>query len=137
VWGVAFAFVCGASVHLLLIHDRLRRKRTIDTSKFGKTSHKWNFLGQTYQTEFSEYQTALSGLLAISATLIVGLALSSILQFIFKLPTGISFSNEFSSFMVTIILRLLILALGLIIGVVYQLLIEINDIRDRIRSVVE
>lgn len=135
VWGIAFAFVCGASAHLLLIHDRLKRNRTIDTSKFGATSHKWNFLGQTYQTELSEYQTALSSLLAISASLIVGLALSSILQFMFKMPTGISFSNEFSSIMVTLIARLLILAMGLIIGVVYQLLFEMHDIRDRIRSI--
>lgn len=137
VWGVAFAFVSGASVHLLLIHDRLRKKRIIDTSKFGEAPHKWNFLGKTFETELSEYQTALSGLLAISATLIIGLAVTSILQIIFNLPTGISFSNEFSSFMVTIILRLLILSLGLVIGVIYQLVIEIHDIRDRIRSIVE
>jgi hypothetical protein len=135
VWGIAFAFVCGTSVHLLLLHDRLRKNRTIDTSKFGTAAHKWNFLGITLQTELSEYQTAVNSLLAISASLVVGLALSSILQFMFKLPTGISFSNEFSTIMVTIISKLLILALGLIIGVVYQLLFEMHDIRGHIRNI--
>jgi hypothetical protein len=83
-WGVAFAIVCGMSSHLLLIHDRLAKRRIYKTKDFGDEQHRWSFLGQLYQIELSEYKDALSTMVTVTATLVVGLALTTVLQQFFN-----------------------------------------------------
>lgn len=137
VWGVGFAIVCGMSSHLLLIHDRLANRRSFKTTEFGEEKHKWSFLGQLYQIELSEYQSALSSLIAVTASLVAGLAFTSTLQYTFSLPSEIGFSSQFGSITVFLLAKLLLLAIGLILGVIFQLLFEIHDVRKHIRRIVE
>jgi len=134
VWALAFAIVCGTSSHLLLLHDRLRWKRNVNTSTFGPKDHKWDFLRQLYEEEISEYRNIFHDLIWVFATLGAGLVLSSILQYTFSMPTEISFSNEFNNITVILFVKLLLLFFGLILGIIYQLMFEIHNIADLIRS---
>jgi hypothetical protein len=137
VWGIGFAIVCGWSSHLLLIHDRLANERNIKTAKFGKEKHKWQFLGQLYQIELAEYQGGLTALIAVTASLVAGLAYTALLQYTFSLPSEIGFSPEFGIAADVLIAKLLLLAIGLILGVIYQLMFEIHSVRNCIKRLLK
>lgn len=135
VWTSAFAIVTGASAHLLLLRNRLRKKRReVDTSKFSENDRRWQFLRQSYSDEFSEYRGLLYLLIGIGVATTAFLVFASIFQYVFSLPFEITFSNEFNTIIVIIFIKMLVLLFGLIVGVIRQLASEMHDISDLIRS---
>ena len=135
VWTIAFAIVSGASAHLLLLRGRLRKhRREVDTSQFSEDDHRWQFLRQSYDVELAEYRGLLHDLIWIGGSMGALLVFLSILQYTFSLPPEISFSNEFSTIIVILIIKMLLLIFGVIAGVIHQLASEIHDIADLIRS---
>jgi hypothetical protein len=135
VWTIAFAIVSGTSAHLLLLRDRLRKKRReTDTSQFSEDDHRWQFYRTALDNELAEYRGLLHDLIWIGVAMGALLVFLSIFQYTFFLPTEISFSNEFSTIIVILILKLLLLFFGLISGVMHQLASEMHDIADLIRS---
>lgn len=135
VWAIAFAIVCGASAHLLLLHSRLRKnRRKVDTSQFSEDDHRWQFLRQSYNVELAEYRGLLHDLIWIGGSMGALLVFSSILQYTFSLPPEISFSNEFNIIIVIVVIKMLLLFFGMIGGVIHQLASEMHDIADLIRS---
>ena len=135
VWAIAFAIVSGTSTHLLLLHSRLRKnRREVDTSQFSEDDQRWQFLRQSYNVELAEYRSLLHDLIWIGGSICVLLVFSSILQYTFSLPPEISFSNEFNTLIVILVIKMLILFLGMISGVIHQLASEMHDIADLIRS---
>ena len=135
VWTSAFAIMTGASAHLLLLRNRLRRKRReVDTSKFSENDRRWQFLMQSYSDEFSEYRGLLYVLIGIGVAMTAFLVFASIFQYVFSLPFEITFSNEFNTIIVIVFIKMLILLFGLIVGVIRQLASEMHDISDLIRS---
>ena len=135
VWTSAFAIVTGASAHLLLLRNRLRKnRRKVDTSQFSENDRRWQFLRQSYSDEFAEYRGLLYVLIGIGVAVAAFLVFSSIFQYVFSLPIGITFSNEFNTLIVIIFIKMLILLFGLIVGVIRQLASEMHDIADLIRS---
>ena len=138
VWTSAFAIVTGASAHLLLLRNRLRKKRReVDTSKFSENDRRWQFLKQSYSDEFTEYRGLLYILILIGVAVAVFLIFSSIFQYMFSLPLEVTFSNEFNIIIVIVFIKMLVLLFGLIVGVCRQLASEMNDITDLIRSKAE
>ena len=73
-------------------------------------------------------------LIAIGGSVGAALVISSILQYIFMLPTAISFSNEFGNLILLYFLKVLTLIFGLIIGLIYQLLFEMHAITTLVRK---
>jgi hypothetical protein len=135
IWAIAFAIVCGASAHLVLLHGRLRKKRReVDTSQFSEGDHRWQFLRQVYNAELAEYRGLLHDLIWIGGSICVLLVFSSILQYTFSLPSEIAFSNEFNIIIIIVVIKMLILFFGMIGGVLHQLASEMHDIADLIRS---
>ena len=135
VWTSAFAIVTGASAHLLLLRNRLRKKRReVDTSKFSENDRRWQFLRQAYNDEFAEYRGLLYVLMGIGVALVAFLVFASIFQYMFSLPLEITFSNEFNNIIVIVFIKMLLLLFGLIVGVIRQLASEMHDISDLIRS---
>jgi hypothetical protein len=135
VWAIAFAIVTGTSAHLLLLRDRLRKKRReVDTSQFSEDDHRWQFYRTALDNELAEYRGLLHDLIWVGVVIGALLVFLSIFQFTFFLPTEISFSNEFSTILVILILKMLLLFFGLISGVMHQLSSEMHDIADLIRS---
>jgi len=135
VWTSAFAIVTGASAHLLLLRNRLRKKRReVDTSKFSENDRRWQFLRQSYSDEFAEYRGLLYALIGIGVAVTAFLVFASIFQYVFSLPFEITFSNEFNSIIVIVFIKMLVLLFGLIVGVIRQLAYEMHDISDLIRS---
>lgn len=135
VWTSAFAIVTGASAHLLLLRNRLRKnRRKIDTSQFSENDRRWQFLRQSYSDEFAEYRGLLYTLIGIGVAVTAFLVFSSIFQYVLSLPAEVTFSNEFNTLIVIIFIKMLILLFGLIVGVIRQLASEMHDIADLIRS---
>jgi hypothetical protein len=135
VWTSAFAIVTGASAHLLLLRNRLRKnRRKIDTSQFSENDRRWQFLRQSYSDEFAEYRGLLYTLIGIGVVVTAFLVFSSIFQYVLSLPAEVTFSNEFNTLIVIIFIKMLILLFGLIVGVIRQLASEMHDIADLIRS---
>ena len=135
VWTSAFAIVTGASAHLLLLRNRLRKnRRKVDTSQFSENDRRWQFLRQSYSDEFTEYRGLLYTLIGIGVAVTAFLVFSSIFQYVFSLPAEVTFSNEFNTLIVIIFIKMLILLFGLIVGVIRQLSSEMHDIADLIRS---
>jgi hypothetical protein len=135
VWVSAFAIVTGASAHLLLLRDRLRKnRRAVDTSQFSEEDQRWQFRRQSYNDEFAEYRGLVHDLIWIGVAVTAFLVFSSIFQYMFSLPPEIAFSNEFNTLIVIIVIKTLILLFGLIVGVMRQLASEMHDIADLIRS---
>jgi hypothetical protein len=135
VWAFAFAIVSGASAHLLLLRNRLRKnRREVDTSQFGSDNHRWQFYMTALDNELAEYRSLLHDLIWIGVVMSALLVFFSLLQYTFSLPPEISFSNEFSTIIVILILKLLLLFFGMISGVMHQLASEMHDIADLIRS---
>jgi fluoride ion exporter CrcB/FEX len=95
----------------------------------------WQFLRQAYDVELVEYRGLLHDLIWISGFMGAFLVFSSILQYTFSLPPEISFSNDFNTIMVILVIKMLILLFGLISGVIHQLASEMHDIADLIRSI--
>ena len=134
-WIGSFAIITGASAHMLLLRDRLRRKRRkVDTSQFSADDQRWQFVRQSYNNEFAEYRGLLQILIAIGAALAACLVLAFIFQYVFTLPAEIFFSNEFNILIVIFFIKILILLFGLIVGVIRQLASEMHDISDLIRQ---
>ena len=135
VWTSAFAIMTGASAHLLLLRNRLRKKRReADTSKFSENDRRWQFLIQSYSDVFSEYRGLLYVLIGIGVAMTAFLVFASIFQYVFSLPFEVTFSNEFSTIIVIIFIKMLLLLFGFIVGVIRQLASEMHDISDLIRS---
>jgi hypothetical protein len=135
VWAIAFAIVSGASAHLLLLRDRLRKnRREVDTSQFSSDDHRWQFYMTALDNELAEYRGLLHDLIWIGVAVGALLVFSSILQYTFSLPPEIFFSNEFNTIVVILVIKMLLLFFGLIAGVIHQLGSEIHDIADLIRS---
>ena len=135
VWTSAFAIVTGASAHLLLLRNRLRKnRRKVNTSQFSENDRRWQFLRQSYSDEFTEYRGLLYTLIGIGVAVTAFLVFSSIFQYVFSLPAEVTFSNEFNTLIVIIFIKMLILLFGLIVGVIRQLSSEMHDIADLIRS---
>ena len=135
IWTSAFAIVTGASAHLLLLRNRLRKnRRKVDTSQFSENDRRWQFLRQSYSDEFTEYRGLLYTLIGIGVAVTAFLVFSSIFQYVFSLPAEVTFSNEFNTLIVIIFIKMLILLFGLIVGVIRQLSSEMHDIADLIRS---
>jgi hypothetical protein len=135
VWTSAFAIVTGASAHLLLLRNRLRKnRRKVDTSQFSENDRRWQFLRQSYSDEFAEYRGLLYTLIGIGVAVTAFLVFSSIFQYVLSLPAEVTFSNEFNTLIVIIFIKMLILLFGLIVGVIRQLASEMHDIADLIRS---
>ena len=135
VWAFAFAIVSGASAHLLLLHNRLRKKRRdVDTTQFVNGDHRWQFYRTALDNELAEYRSLLHDLIWVGVAVGALLVFLSIFQYMFSLPPEIYFSNEFSTIIVILVLKLLLLFFGLISGVMHQLASEMHDIADLIRS---
>ena len=135
VWIFAFAIVSGTSAHLLLLRDRLRKnRREVDTSRFSAEDRRWQFYRNSLDNELAEYRGLLHDIIWIGVAVGALLVFSSIFQYTFSLPSEIAFSNEFSTIIVILILKLLLLFFGMIAGVMHQLASEIHDIADLIRS---
>jgi hypothetical protein len=135
VWVSSFAIVTGASAHLLLLRNRLRKKRrAVDTSQFDEDDRRWLFLREAYSNEFSEYRGLIFALIGIGVALAAFLVFASIFQYMFYSPPEVAFSNEFNSIIVIMVIKTLILLFGLIVGVIRQLAAEMHDIADLIRS---
>lgn len=134
IFWIAFAVVCGLSSHLLLLHDPLREKREISTKEFAKDDKRWNFLIKSYEVELSEYQSLVHDLIWITGSFGAGLVITSVLQYTFTLPIGISFSNEFGIFVVILLVRVILLLLGMILGVINQVASEMHNIAYLIRE---
>jgi hypothetical protein len=135
VWAIAFAIVSGTSAHLLLLRGRLRKnRRKVDTSQFSEDDHRWQFYRTALDNELAEYRGLLHDLIWIGVAMGALLVFLSIFQYTFFLPIDISFSNEFSTIIVILILKLLLLFFGMISGVMHQLASEMHDIADLIRS---
>jgi hypothetical protein len=135
VWAFAFAIISGASAHLLLLHSRLRKnRREVDTSQFVNGDHRWQFYRTALDNELAEYRGLLHDLIWIGVAVGALLAFFSIFQYTFSLPSDIYFSNEFSTIIVILVLKLLLLFFGMIAGVMHQLASEMHDIADLIRS---
>jgi hypothetical protein len=135
VWAFAFAIISGASAHLLLLRNRLRKnRREVDTSQFVNGDHRWQFYRTALDNEFAEYRGLLHDLIWVGVAIGALLVFFSILQYTFSLPPEIYFSNEFSTIIVLLVLELLLLFFGLISGVMHQLASEMHDISNIIRS---
>jgi hypothetical protein len=135
VWTFAFAIVSGASAHLLLLRNRLRKnRREVDTSQFGSDTHRWQFYMTSLDNELAEYRGLLHDLIWIGVAMGALLVFLSIFQYTFSLPPEISFSNEFGTIIVILVLKLLLLFFGMISGVMHQLSSEMHDIANLIRS---
>jgi hypothetical protein len=135
VWVITFAIVSGASAHLLLLRDRLRKnRREVDTSQFSSDDHRWQFYMTALDNELAEYRGLLHDLIWIGVAVGALLVSSSILQYTLYLPPEIVFSNEFNTIIVIFVIKMLLLFFGLIAGVIHQLGSEIHDIADLIRS---
>ena len=135
VWAFAFAIISGASAHLLLLSNSLRKKRReVDTSQFVNGDRRWQFYRTALDNEFAEYRGLLHDLIWVGVAIGALLVFFSILQYMFSLPPEIYFSNEFSTIIVTFVLKLLLLFFGMIAGVMHQLASQMHDISDIIRS---
>jgi hypothetical protein len=135
VWAFAFAIVSGASAHLLLLRSRLRKnRREVDTSQFSSDDHRWQFYRTALDNELAEYRGFLHNLIWIGVAIGALLVFLSIFQYTFSLPPEIFFSNEFSTIIVILVLKLLLLFFGMISGVMHQLASEMHDVADLIRS---
>jgi hypothetical protein len=135
IWTSAFAIITGASAHLLLLRNRLRtNRRKVDTSQFSENDRRWQFLCQSYGGEFAEYRGLLYVVIGIGVAMTTFLVFSSIFQYVFSLPSEITFSNEFNILVIIIFIKMLVLLFGLIVGVIRQLASEMDDIADLIRS---
>ena len=135
VWTSAFAITTGSSAHLLLLRNRLRKKRReVDTSKISENDWRWQFLRQSYSDEFAEYRGLLYILIGISIAIIAFLVFSSLFQYIFSLPLEITFSNEFNNIIIIIFIKMLVLLFGLTVGVIRQLSSQMHDITELVRS---
>jgi hypothetical protein len=135
VWAFAFAIVSGASAHLLLLRNRLRKnRREVDTSQFSSDDHRWQFYRTALDNELAEYRGFLHDLIWIGVAIGALLVFLSIFQYTFSLPPEIFFSNEFSTIIVILVLKLLLLFFGMISGVMHQLASEMHDVADLIRS---
>jgi hypothetical protein len=133
-WVSAFAIITGASAHLLLLRNRLRKKRRVDTSKFSEDDQRWQFLRQAYANEFAEYRSLIHVIIAIGVVVTAFLIFASIFQYMFYLPPEIAFSNEFNIIIVIIVIKTLVLLFGIIVGLIRQLASEMHDIADLVRS---
>jgi len=131
----ATSLICGASSHLLLIHDRLEKKRRtkLPGPNFSNTIEK-EFRLKSYELEQVEYRDILNSLMWVFVFLSAGLIFATIVQYSFALPLEITFSNIFAKTIIAIVLVYLLNTIALLVGVFYQLMYEIHDIVNLIRE---
>lgn len=134
IWAFGYALVTGASSHLLLLHNHLRQKRRNIGSNSGDQFPNLDFIRQSLDLEHVEYRSVLHDIIWVCVSLSVGLFLGTTLQYLFALPMEISLSNIFGRYMIVPFAQFVILIIGVFLGIIFQLMLEIHDIVDLTRE---
>jgi hypothetical protein len=131
VFAVVSAAICGGSGHLLLLHDHLRQKRRMGNRQKNSTNE---FMLKSLELEHGEYEEAIHTLGWAAIFLTAGLFFSVVLQWDLALPLEISSSNTFGQLLSASVPLLLVLLVGFLVGIFYQLMLEMHDIVDLMRT---
>ena len=84
--------------------------------------------------EYSEYKSILHDIIWVCVFLTAGLIFTTASEYLFSLPLEIALSNTFGSYKIISIIQFIILIVGILLGVIYQLMSQMHLIVDLIRQ---